>query len=84
MARAEDEAVVHIIKFLQTSPDSAPYFNKLVEWLSGRLDERRKANDTLEAVPLYRSQGKAQELDEILTLIGNASAIMSKMNKRKQ
>jgi len=83
MARSEDEQIAHIIKYLQMQPQAGPYFQKLVEWLEVRLAERRAANDELEGIPLYRSQGRAQELREIINHIGIASDLVVKMNTRK-
>ena len=82
MARTHDEAVAHSIKAMTVS-QLAPHWDLIVEWLEIRLAERRAANDDLEGVNLSKSQGRAQELRDILKHIGEASGRVAAMQQNR-
>lgn len=54
--------------------------SRFMEFLRESLDLIRKDNDTLEDVELYRSQGKAQVLNEILDSFDNAMEHLGKFS----
>jgi len=55
----------------------------MVEWLQSRLQECRIANDKLQDTELSWSQGRAQELQEILKAIADAPAVAAKLQQNK-
>jgi len=82
MSRSDIEKVSPSLRHLQTA-ECSPYFVKAVEWLQSRLQERRIANDKLQDVELSWSQGRAQELQEILEIIADAPAVVAKLQQNK-
>jgi len=60
-----------------------PYFQAFLDWLGDSLDEQRNSNDVLDGPQLYRGQGCALTLKEILEKADSADKVLTRIMTNK-